>query len=96
VTEALYGKNMIDIEFGVRRYIAEYSEETEELIAEHDLTGFELSQFQREFNEPNNEDPMFDCYPIKLENLSFLKTYINDEPEWNFVKKSYFVEAHSI
>ena len=87
---------MKDTNFGVRRYIAEYSDETEELIAEHDLTGFELSQFQREFNEPNNEDPMYDCYPIKLENLSFLKTYINDEPEWDLVNKSYFVEAHII
>lgn len=87
---------MIDTKFNVRRYIAEYSEETQELIAEYDLALFELSQFQKEFNEPNGNDPMFDCYPIKLENTRFLKGYIIDEPKWDFVKKSYFVEAHGI
>jgi hypothetical protein len=87
---------MIDTKLNIRRYIAEYSEETEELTAEYDLALFELSQFQKEFNEPNDKDPMVDCYPIKLENIGFLKRYIIDEPDWDFVKKSYFVEAHLI
>ncbi len=56
---------MIDTEFNFRRYIAEYSEVTEELIAEHDLSSFDLKLFQVEFGEPNTENPMLDCYPIK-------------------------------
>ncbi len=87
---------MIDSKYKVKRYITEFSEETEELVAEHDLDGFELLEFQKEFNEPNAEDPMFDCYSIKSENISFLKKYITVEPEWDFVNKSYFVEAHGI
>ncbi|MFT5677138.1 MAG: hypothetical protein ACI808_003090 [Paraglaciecola sp.] len=93
---ALYGKAMIDSKYKVKRYITEFFEETEELIAEYDLGGFDLSKFQKEFNEPNAENPMLDCYPIKSENISFLKKYIDVEPEWNFVNKSYFVEAHGI
>lgn len=84
---------MIDTKYNARRYIAEYSEETQFLMAEYHLADFDLSKFQQEFDEPNPNDPMFDCYAITLENISFLKPYLNIEPKWDFVKNSYFVEA---
>jgi hypothetical protein len=87
---------MIDTQYSVRRFIAEYSEETEELLAEYELSSFELIEFQAEFNETNPRDPMFDCYSIKKENVEFIKSHIVQEPEWDFVNKSYFVEAHII
>jgi len=87
---------MIDSKYKLKRYISEFSKETEELIAEYDLVRFELSKFQKEFDEQNAENPMFDCYPIKSENISFLKKYIDVEPEWDFINMSYFVEAHGI
>jgi len=83
---------MIDDTFKVRRYITEFCEETEELIAEYDLASFDLVKFQNELNEPNNENPMFDCYPINKENVKFIENYISN----NIEKKSYFVEAHAI
>ena len=85
---------MIDAKYNVRRYIAVYSEKTEELIEEYDLAKFDLLQFQKEFNEPNPNDPMVDCYQITHNNVRFLQSYIADEPEWDFDSKSYFVEAH--
>jgi hypothetical protein len=87
---------MIDSKYKVRRYIAEYSEETEKLLAEYELSAFDLAKFQKEFGEICPENPMFDCYPIKKSNVAFLKSYINEEPSWDFAKKSYFVEAHAI
>ena len=87
---------MIDNIFKVRRYIAVYSEETEELIAEYDLASFDLVKFQTELNEPNSDNPMFDCYPIKEINVKFIESYINNKIEWDFNEKSYFVEAHAI
>ena len=87
---------MIDTQFKVRRYITEFSEETEELRAEYELSTFDLPAFQLEFDEPIIEDPMFDCYPVKEKNVAFLKTYLAEEPEWDFVSKSYYVEAHAI
>jgi len=95
-SKALYGKAMIDSEYKVKRYITEFSEKTEELLAEYDLNSFELSEFQKEFNETNDKNPMFECYPIKPENVGFLKKYISDSPEWDFSSKSYFVESHGI
>ena len=87
---------MIDTHFKVKRYIAEYSEATDELLGKYDLSSFELEKFQVEFGEPNIENPMFDCYPIKEKNINFLKGYIEKEPKWDFNNKSYFVEAHAI
>lgn len=93
---ALYGKSMIDDIYKVRRYITVFSEETEELIAEYDLASFNLAKFQTELNEPNSENPMFDCYPIKKENVKFIENYISNNIAWDFKSMSYFVEAHAI
>ena len=87
---------MIDTEYKVRRYIAEYSEESEKLIAEYDLSSFELESFQREFGESDSRNPMFDCYPITKLNINFIKNHVEKEPEWDFANKSYFVEAYAI
>lgn len=85
---------MRDEQYDLRRYIAEYSEETQELTGEYDLSDFDLTKFQAEFNEPNLDDPMVDCYPITADNVAFLKPYLATEPDWNFAENSYFVEAH--
>tara|TARA_B100001989_G_C24528971_1_gene460422 strand:- start:1188 stop:1451 length:264 start_codon:yes stop_codon:yes gene_type:complete len=84
---------MIDEKYKVRRYIAEYSEETEELMAEYYLSDFDLAAFQKEFYEPDPKNPMFNCYPITADNLSFIRNYIENEPDWDFENKSYSVEA---
>ena len=87
---------MIDKEYKVRRYVTEFSRETEEIIAEYELHSFDLRHFQREFCETNIDNPMFDCYPIEKGNVKFLKKYLAKEPKWDFIDKSYFVEAHAI
>lgn len=92
---------MIDTEFKVKRYITEFSNNTDELIAKYDLEFFELKQFQLElcdpkFCESKTQCPMFACYPIKKRNLEFLKKYLAQEPEWDFVNNSYFLEACNI
>ncbi|WP_339074652.1 DUF7683 domain-containing protein [Teredinibacter turnerae] len=87
---------MIDEYFGVKRYLAEYSEETEWLIARYDLETFELPAFQKEFGEANPKNPMFDCYAVAENNISFLERYLGEKPKWNFNERSYFVEAHSV
>lgn len=80
----------------IRRYIAEYSEQNDELIAEYDLTNFDLEKFQKEFGEPDQKNPMFDCYPIKQSNISFIQSYIEIAPVWDFKSKSYFLETEAI
>ena len=87
---------MIDTKFKVRRYIAEYSKVTEKLLIEYNLSSFELNKFQVEFGVQNIENAMFNCYPVKKRNVEFIKKYLAKNPEWDFVNKSYFVEARAI
>ncbi|TBW48719.1 hypothetical protein EZI54_20730 [Marinobacter halodurans] len=86
---------MIDKEFGVRRFVTEYSNETEELLAEYELEAFELAAFQSKFGA-SNEDPMFDCYEIGQQHVAFLKQYLAMIPVWDFSRSSYYVEASAV
>jgi hypothetical protein len=87
---------MIDTTLKVRRFIAEYSEETEELVAEHEFAEFDLCKFKAEFGEVNSEGLMFESYEILEPNISFINKYVSQPICWNFDKSSYFVEAHAI
>jgi len=86
---------MIDFKFGVHRCIAEYSEETEEQLATYYLGNFDLAAFQKQFGVFDSTNPMFDCYEILEEDVTFLEPYITDRLHWDFIKNSYFVEAYS-
>ena len=87
---------MIDMEYKVRRYITEFSEETEELIAEHELSDFDLKKFRHEFGEDNPDQGMITCYQITESNINFLEKYLASPIDWDFKRSSYFVEVHSI
>ncbi len=86
---------MIDIKFSIKRYVSEFSNETEELISEYDLETFDLVSFQAEFKEASLENPMVDCFPILETNIRFIESYLDNTPNWDFEKNSYFVEAKS-
>ena len=49
---------MIDPEFNVRRYISEFSEKSERLVAKYELSSFNLSKFQDEFGETDSNRPV--------------------------------------
>lgn len=87
---------MIDSEYGVRRYIAEYSQGTEEQLMIYPLTVFDLAVFQKHFGILDTVNPMFDCHEIQQDDVIFLEPYIECMPEWDFINRSYFVEAHSV
>ena len=73
---------MIDSKYKVRRYISEFSEDTGELLVEYELSSFDLEKFKIiEFSELNPASPMFDAYQINKSNISFLKSYMGEEPK---------------
>ncbi|MBM7424675.1 DUF7683 domain-containing protein [Spongiibacter marinus] len=57
---------MIDARYNCKRYVAEFSELSEELLAKYDLSSFDLASFQSEFGESDASNPMFDCYQINV------------------------------
>ncbi len=84
---------MIDEEHNVERFITVYSSDTEELVTTHSLGSFDLPAFQRAFGVSDSGDPMFECYPVTLEHVEFLGTYLAQPLSWDFEKRCYFVEA---
>lgn len=87
---------MIDTTFNVKRYISVFDEQTELLVTEYQFSDFDLVAFQKEFNEIDRDNPMFDCYPITEVNVAFVESYLTESIKWDFQNDSYFVEADAL
>ncbi|MCF6442921.1 hypothetical protein L1077_26205 [Pseudoalteromonas luteoviolacea] len=85
---------MSDAKFKVRRFISEYSQKAEVLIAEYELSELDLFKLKAEFDETNPEQAMFDCYEIRKSNVSFINKYTHEPIAWDFSKNAYFIEAN--
>ncbi|ODC03837.1 hypothetical protein BFW38_10065 [Terasakiispira papahanaumokuakeensis] len=86
---------MIDQEFSVRRFVTEYSNETETLLADYELVAFNLEAFQSALGV-SSEDPMFDCYEIGPHHVVFLTQCLAIMPAWDFSRRSYYIEASAV
>ncbi|MDX1606696.1 MAG: hypothetical protein R3202_10925 [Candidatus Competibacterales bacterium] len=78
----------------LRRYVAEYAQQTDALLREYELRAFDLTRFQLAFGEADPRNPVVDCYPIDPARADFLRPYLVEEPDWDFVGRAYFLEAH--
>ena len=87
---------MFEKEYNVHRLIAVYSNKTEEILVEYKLLSFELESFQKEFSIRDKQNPMFECYPIHKNNISFIEQFIGYKIDWDFEGNSYFLEANQI
>lgn len=58
------------------------------------LDNFDLGLFQKEF-QVASDSPMYDCYPVGVANIPFIKKHLprNISINWNFNKYSYYVGA---
>ena len=75
------------------RYITEFCNLKETLLSEYEISNFNLSDFQHEFDENDLNNPMYDCYKVKESNTSFLKKHLIKEPKWDFESKTYYLEC---
>jgi hypothetical protein len=87
---------MIDKTYNAERYIAQYEKTGEELIDRIELKDFDLSKFQKQLGVQNENDPMFDCFPIKENDFDFLIKYISENIILDFDNYEYFLEAEQI
>ncbi len=77
----------------ITRYIAEYTNQTDELVAKYPLKSFDLEEFQEEFGIVNPENQMLDRYPIFESSLLLLNAHLANPVQWKFVSHSYYLEA---
>jgi hypothetical protein len=87
---------MIDKNNNVERLIAVYSEKTDELVEELELSSFDLGIFQQAFKVPDKSDPMFNAYQIEPSHVDFISNFLTKQQSWDFKKYSYFLEAFAI
>ena len=87
---------MIDGGNKVERLIYIFSNETEELLEELDMSSFDLIAFQKAFNVSEKNDPMIYSYQIEPRHVDFISKYLAKEHSWDFNKYSYFLEASAI
>lgn len=87
---------LIDSKYGVRRYLAEYSTGTDELVEEYELNEFDLVKFRKQFNVSDSTNPMFDSFSVSEKDTEFLKSYLGAAVEWRFESSEYFLEAHAL
>lgn len=82
------------MEYRLIRTLSCYSKNDEHLVFDVQLQGFDLSKFQKEFCV-SNDNPMYDCFPVSVKNIAFLKSYLppNVGIDWDFNHYSYMVEA---
>jgi len=84
---------VIDTERKVHRHISAYSETTGVHLGIIELQSFDLVAFQAHFRVADQADPMYDCYRMAPEDLSFIRRYAQPTAVWDFAAFSYFVEA---
>jgi hypothetical protein len=77
----------------VNRVLRAFSNKTGWGIWELPIEHFSLLEFQTEFGVEDPNDPMYDCWPVKPNNVPFLERYIDNPHSWDFEAQSYFVEA---
>ena len=82
------------MEYRLIRTLTCYLNEDESLAFDVHLESFDLGAFQKEF-KIESDNPMYECYPVRVANLAFLEGYLprNVGINWNFNKFSYYVEA---
>ena len=87
---------MIEDKLKVRWYVAQYSESTEVLEAEYEISGFNMEAFRIEFGDTESVSPLVGCFPITRSNIEFLEQYMSQVPIWDFASSSYFFESQAI
>lgn len=83
----------------VQRYIAEYSNHTDQCVARYPVHSFDLIQFQDEFGIVSPTNQMLDRYPVFESSVCFLASHLKKNIPWNFLTHSYYLESdkpHSI
>ncbi len=82
------------MEYRIIRTLTCYLNSNERIVFDVQLQGFDLQKFQIEFNV-DSENPMYDCYEVKVVNLPFLKQYLPNIVgiNWDFNNCAYFIEA---
>lgn len=78
----------------ITRFIAEYDNHNDALIAKHPLKSFDLSDFQEEFGIVNPDNQMLAKYPVFESSQLLLNNHLVKPIRWKFLSHSYYLESN--
>ena len=78
----------------IERMLTIYDGSSEEMISMFRFPRFELKAFIQQFDVDPKADPeMFNRYAIGPDDTSFVLKHLDEELEFDFQQKAYFIEA---
>lgn len=82
----------------VARLLSVFSNQTDELAAEHPLSSFDLPKFKQHFGVPDEDEDaeMVMEYEVKQKDVEFLSEYLSEEVDYDFVQYDYFLSCHRV
>ena len=82
--------------YKVKRILSVFNNQTDELVAEHLLSRFDLTKFKQHFGvlNDNNDSEMTMEYSVELKDVNFLSKYLVEDICFDFDKYSYFLSCY--
>ena len=84
--------------YKVERLISVFSNQTNELVAEHAISSFDLPRFKQHFGVSENDEDseMVMEYTVESKDVEFLSEYLADDVDYDFGKYSYFLSCYRV
>jgi hypothetical protein len=84
--------------YKVERLLSVFSNQTDELVAEHPLSSFDLPRFKQHFGVPDEDEDseMVMEYDVHLKDVDFLSAYLAEPVDYDFGKYAYFLSCYRV
>jgi hypothetical protein len=84
--------------YRVAHVLSVFSIETDELVAEHSFSPFDLLKFKQHFgvSDEDEDTEMYYEYVVEPKDTGFLSEHINEDVDFDFEKYAYFVSCYRV
>ena len=75
-----------------------FSNENDELVAEHPFSSFDLLKFKQHFgvSDEDEDTEMYCEYTVRPKDTEFLAQYLDEAVDFDFGKHAYFVSCYRV
>ena len=84
--------------YKVARVLSVFSNETDELVADHPFSSFDLLKFKNHFgvSDEDEDTEMYLEYIVEPKDTEFLSKHLDEAVDFDFEKYAYFVSCYRV
>jgi hypothetical protein len=84
--------------YQVARVLSVFKNETDELVAEHPFSSFDLQKFKQHFgvSDEDEDTEMYFEYIVEPKDREFLLEYLDGSVDFDFGEYAYFVSCYRV